>query len=550
MLTCNYWPGGNIGGRYPYLTSGGCPAGTTMSTSDLYTDQDNQIYDLSGLCVDDSDVSGGGDVETPEPTRPTPAPTRPTPAPTSPTPAPATSPVNPSPTRPTPTPTRPTPSPTPPPVDSPVDDNSNGCPCYQFSGGAQSSINGQYSPVDDTCTSYVSASGMYFTSRTYGSGTFWGFATRAGTTPDWNTYEYCWAQNPRDPTSCSFDNGRASDVACGNNGNTGTDDGDSDTNTGDDNSDNTGHEASGCVVLDGWELTRWGGGFEQGQFVKTGETYPGGENEQDGYAVYKWSEGEYYLYVMPGYLWYTLSPEVGLLRKLKGWCGVDYGQHTDILDCDGVWGSASNVMFRDCNADTFVFEPCLDGAAQLVRFLEDEDRVNEYMEFALLQEAGCWNNEPVWQHTTDDDELYFMHRDVELGSWQITMELVEGDIVYQCFEDTLSECTAGTWNEFETTEVGNFTTIAVREMESATVEVGSSAEESEGLSTVDDLAIVLVVLLVLVVGCVVALLWCRRNRVKGDVSFDAREMGGVAKTSKVATDEVGDTVDVGTDEEN
>jgi len=75
---------------------------------------------------------------------------------------------------------------------------------------------------------------------------------------------------------------------------------------------------------------------------------------------------------------------------------------------------------------------------------------------------------------------------------------------------------------------------------------GIDEEGAGGLSDVDDLAIVLVVALIVAVVGVVALLWCRRKRAKGAATFEAgdQEMGGVAQTAMV-----GDTVDVGTDEE-
>ena len=75
-------------GRQPVWSGGysirsNCPTGHSKSTSDDYTDQDGEVYDLSGLCVDDADL---------QPTTPTTAgPTR-SPVPT--TAAPTSSPVD------------------------------------------------------------------------------------------------------------------------------------------------------------------------------------------------------------------------------------------------------------------------------------------------------------------------------------------------------------------------------------------------------------------------------------------------------------------------
>jgi len=320
--------------------------------------------------------------------------------------------------------------------------------------------------------------------------------------------------------------------------------GNSDDSTNDDNSVASDVE---CIQINGWSTTGYGGGFDMGTW-----TVYAAQPELNGYTVYKWSEGNYYMYTLGHYYWYTISAELDSWSGLKGWCGnEDYSPgNTPILECDGVWGTG--VRFYDCGSEPLILSACLDDAAESVRFLLDADDEGNYMQFDLHTEVGCWadSDEPVWKHTADDATLYYLHRDANLGAWMITMHLIEGDSVYECFEDTIEDCTAGTWIEFYSPEPDfEGKTRAVRTLDTASVEVSmGGAEKDKDMTVVDDLAIVLVVLLFVAVVGIVALLWCRRrNRAKGGVTFKNEDEHEIT-TPMTAT--VGDTVDVGTDEED
>merc|ERR1712087_843129 len=113
---------------------------------------------------------------------------------------------------------------------------------------------------------------------------------------------------------------------------------------------------------------------------------------------------------------------------------------------------------------------------------------------------------------------HFIHYNANFGgSWQITADYVQGDVVYWCNEEGLSDCTAGTWREVNITTTEGGVSESENVLAAATVELGASAEDSEGLSEVDDVAIALVVLLVVGVSGAVTLLWCRARRNKGKI---------------------------------
>jgi len=277
-------------------------------------------------------------------------------------------------------------------------------------------------------------------------------------------------------------------------------------------------------------------------------------SDYEGNKAYKWSEGDYYLYTLSGYKWYTISQSIGGWSSLKGWCGSTYGENIDVLDCDGVWYSASNVIFRDCNDAGYVFEPCLDDAADYVHFQLDADSL---MSFDLHSEMGCFNNEPVWKHTTSLNEDWFLHFDSQYGVWSITTEWVEGTSIYQCTSDDLAECVEGSWIELYTPDTAGCTAVnatntpcsatAARELTAARVDLAfneESGDDSQGLSgAVIGVIVVLALILVAVAGI---LLWKRSKRMKGQHGFeDKTDTVGIN-----AADTAGDAVDVGTDEEN
>merc|ERR1719491_974427 len=254
-----------------------------------------------------------------------------------------------------------------------------------------------------------------------------------------------------------------------------------------------------CVKITGWSTTGYGGGFDSGTW-----TLYAAQPTENGFPGYKWSEGEYYMYALNWLLWYTISPTIGaFIYKDYGYCSASGNKvNVPMLQCDGKWTKGSGVTFYECGAEPLILSACLDDAAESVRFLLDADDESAYMQFALHSEVGCWadSDEPVWMHTADDATLYYMHRDANLGAWMITMHLIEGDSVYECFEDNVEDCTAGTWIEFYSPESAiEGKTRAVRTLDTATVEViasGESGADDEGMTAMDDLAIVLVVLLV------------------------------------------------------
>jgi len=463
LFTCNYYPAGNYP-THPYesgSTGSDCPdTHPTVLSQDAYTDQDGNLYDLSGLCVSSTDTgtSTGTDTGT----------------------------------------------------DTGTSDDDNCCPTGTSSNSACS--------ASSSCLNSVCI-------------------------------------DSEDPWCCNSGWDGICDKICERLACTDGDTAPAPTVP-------PTAEDGECVKITGWSTTGKEMWFDSGTW-----TVYAAQPEENGYPVYKWSEGEFYMYTLDSYYWYTISPTIGaFIYADYGYCnsGAAKGVNTPITQCDGKWTAGSAVNFYECGAEPLILSACLDDAAEYVRFLLDADDESEYMQFALHSEVGCFgdSDEPVWMHTTDDATLYYLHRDANLRAWQITSDLIEGSSVYQCFEDNIEDCTAGTWVEFYSPATSTAGTgAAVRTLDTATVEVivtaadgaedegvtAADGAEDEGLSVVDDLAIVLVVLLIVAVVGVVVLLWCRRSRAKGAVTFEPndQEMGGAAQTTMVG----GDTVDVGTDEE-
>merc|ERR1719295_753501 len=520
VFTCNYYPAGNYNTQpyEPGSTGSNCPSDyPNVFNSDPYTDQDGEHYDLSGLCSADPGSNTGTGSSDPDPTE------EPTAAPVDDIDSTTTT--------------------TPSPVDAPVDDpatDSGDCACFTISGATtNSAVDGTYTATDSTCSKYQSDSGIYLEQKCYSNGCFWGFYPSTSTSPQWNTYGYCYASDSSTaPASCtSWNNGANVVEGC---------DGTSDDDNDNDNNDDVTVSDGECIEISGWGTTGWGtfGGTSQWQLYSA-------EPEYNGYPVYKWTQGDWFMYVMNYHDKYTISPSIGAFQNLKGWCDQ---ASTPITQCDGVWSNGAGVSFYECGGQPFIIDACLDDAAEYVRFLLDGDDESEYMQFALHEEVGCWgdSDEPVWMHLDEvANATYYLHRDAD--AWRITQHFIEGSIVYECFggSHNIEDCTAGTWNEhYSLTNSTVGVVRGVRVLDTATVEVSASAvaaEEEEGLSPIDDVAIVLVVLLIVGVAGVVALLWCRRrNSNKGAVTFDAQDqVMGAAQT----THTVGDTVDVGTDEE-
>ena len=250
--------------------------------------------------------------------------------------------------------------------------------------------------------------------------------------------------------------------------------------------------------------------MDEGQWLQDSTT----PVDDNGYIVYKHSASDFYLYTLPGWKEYTISKTVNAVDWPKGWC---HGEQSHVTDCSGLWYQAENVKIYNCGDQPFIETPCFDGAAELVRFLLDENEASEYMQFDLHRDFGCWNDEPVWRLEENGNATHFIHLNANVGAWQITADYVEGDVMYWCEEQGLADCTVGTWRELNTTTTEGGVWEDENVLAAATVELGASTEQSEGLSEVDDVAIALVVLLVVGVAGVVALLWCRARRDKGKI---------------------------------
>jgi len=514
MFVCNYYPPGNWGGEYPYSSGTTCADCADGCSSETYIPQSGTpaptSWDLSGLCTDGTDSgSGGGSAATPSPVDSAQTP----------------SPVDPSPVV-TPSPVDATPSP----VASTIS-------CLSFSGFSDSTINGEYAAADSAGVLFKSST-HYLERITYGANNYWGFYLLSGSSPQWSSFPYCYGD---EITSCSWTETPVLSTDCSSTPTIPT----VTTTETPESGDGGGSVGEKCVVITGWDGTRWGGGFDDGQWEY--------HSDYEGNAAYEWSEGGYYLYTMSYYKWYTIGPSIGAMSGLKGWCGNDVGTTIDVLECDGVWTKASNVIFSDCNAEAFVFEPCLDDAADVVHFSNDD----ETMSFELNSEFGCFHNEPVWKHTADDDTVFYIHFESEYGVWEITVEYVENTAVYQCQSDVLADCGEGSWVELyspdsDCTAVGADETpcvaTAVRELETARVDLeytdNSGSDGGNGVVV----AVVVAVLVLIVVGVVGLCWWQRHRRMKGHAGtfdFEPKE------TAVTATDVQGDTVDVGgTDEEN
>jgi len=287
-----------------------------------------------------------------------------------------------------------------------------------------------------------------------------------------------------------------------------------------DTSSNGGGDDTPCIVVDGWGDSKYGQNidFDYGQWIQDSNT----PIDDNGYIVYKHTLSDFYLYTLPDFKEYTFSETVNEKVWPKGWCGATTD---DVTDCSGLWWQASNIKFYNCGEQPFIAEPCFDDAAELVRFLLDEDEVDEYMQFDLHSDVGCWNEEPVWlledENEGENATLHFLHYNVGaargVGAWQITADYVEGDVVYWCDEEALSDCTAGTWKELNVSYIAAGVNLDENVLATATVTLGASADDGAGLSETDDVAIALVALLVVGVVGVVALLWCRARRNKGQV---------------------------------
>jgi len=505
MFTCNYYPPGNYGGQYAYTAGSTCSDCSGGCSTNQYTPQSGTPgttpWNLAGLCTDGStdDDTGGNPVTT----------------------ASVAS------------------------GDSGDDSGSGGSgsgDCLLISGMADSSFNGEY--CHDSGVTQLYQSGTYYLEMiVYGSNSYWGFYRKTASSPDWSN-PYCSGSTV---TSCSWTASSggpsvrtktcSSSTVC---------DGGSSNPVSPDPGSSSGDP---CVVIDGWSSTSWGGNFDDGQWEYI--------SEYEGYNAYKWSEGTWYLYAMPYYKYYTISQTLGAMQGLKGWCSSGtMGTNLDVLDCDGVWMNAANVIFSDCDSAQFVFEPCLDDAADFVHFTLDDGT----MSFELHSEVGCFNNEPVWKHTASDDVEWFIHFDSANGAWLVTMHYVQDTTVYQCISDDLAECGEGSWVELFTPETDDCTAVnasytpcsamGVRELETARVDLAfdetTSDDEAGGLSAG---VIVVIVLLVLMVLCVGWLVWWKRSkRMGGEFEFKEEPTGIGMETT--AGDVQGGTVDMESDEEN
>jgi len=259
------------------------------------------------------------------------------------------------------------------------------------------------------------------------------------------------------------------------------------------------------------------------------------------------------MYSMNYYNWYTISQSLGSLNGLRGWCSSGTrGVHLDILECDGKWSNGANVIFSDCDAAGFVFEPCLDDAADSVHFTLDDGT----MTFALHSEVGCFNNQPVWKHSGTSE--WYLHFDDASGVWKVTMDYVSGTSVYECISDDLAECGEGSWVELYTPETGDCTAVnatytpctatAVRELETARVDLEFAENTSEDAGGMKAGVVVVIVLLVLVVLCIGYIVWWKRSKRMGG-EFEFKEEP-TAIDMRTTGDVQGSTIDMGTDEEN
>merc|ERR1719499_67866 len=501
MFTCNYYPAGNWGGEYPYTAGSTCSGCSNGCSSNTYTPQSGTpaptTWDLSGLCIDGSTDDNSGGNSTPSPVTPVATPT-------------------------------------------PVSSGDDSGDCMDISGITTTSLNGQYSSADSGAGIKWQSDDYYLERKTYGSNSYWGFYLHSGSSPDWSSYPYCYGE---DLTNCIWSSNAGaptiSSATCSD------DESSSGGSTVVTPSPVTSISNDPCVSIDNWSTTPWGGGFDAGQW----DYY----DDYEGYNAYKWSNGEYYMYVMSYYKWYTISPSLGAMSGLKGWCGSSAGTHIDVLDCDGVWSSGSNVIFSDCNNGTFVFTPCLDDAADFVHFSKDDGT----MSFELHSEMGCFNNEPVWEHATSDETMWYIHFESANGVWQVTMDYVGGSPVYECDSNELADCVEGSWMELYTPDTEGCTAVnatntpcvatAVRELETARVDLAfeNTADDTGGVSTV---VVVVIVILVLTVCAVVGYVcWKRSRRMKGEFEFKD-EPAGI--TMKDTGDVQGATIDMGTDDEN